>query len=188
MSSPYDPKHTAIRAKIESYARKYGINPSIAVRQIWKESRFNPKAGSPKGARGIAQFIPGTAARFGVNVNDVDSSLDGYGKYMRFLLNRFKGDYSKALAGYNAGEGAVDKYKGVPPYKETRDYVATILGGGFESVTDTAAEVFQNVNLFGLGENRDNLQLSAISPETKRSFILVVAFVTVLAALVYAFK
>jgi soluble lytic murein transglycosylase-like protein len=127
MASPYDSKHNAIRAKITQYANKYGIKPSIAIAQIWQESRFNPKARSPVGAAGIAQFMPGTAREYRVNVNDVDSSLDGYGRFMKKLLAMFKGDYPKALAGYNAGPGRVQKAGGVPRIKETQTYVRNIM-------------------------------------------------------------
>lgn len=127
MASPYDAKHNAIRAKIISYAKKYGIKPEIAIAQIWQESRFNPNARSPVGAAGIAQFMPGTAREYGVNVRDVDSSLDGYGRFMKKLLKMFGGDYPKALAGYNAGPGRVQKAGGVPRIKETQTYVRNIM-------------------------------------------------------------
>jgi len=113
---------------LRSYAQRYGIDEEIAIAQIQQESRFNPGAGSPAGAQGIAQFIPATARRFGVNVWDVNSSFDGWGRYMRWLLDRFNGNYAFALAGYNAGEGNVDKYGGIPPFRETQEYVRKILG------------------------------------------------------------
>ncbi len=87
MKTPFDAEFEAIRNKIFIYADKYGIDRNIAVRQIWQESKFNPRASSGK-ANGIAQFTPATAARFGVDVWDVDSSLNGWGNYMSFLLNR----------------------------------------------------------------------------------------------------
>lgn len=111
---------------LRGYARRYGIDEEIAIAQIDAESRFNPSARSGE-ANGIAQFTPATAQRFGVNVWDVNSSFDGWGRYMRWLLDRFNGSYPLALAGYNAGEGNVDKYGGIPPFKETRDYVEKIL-------------------------------------------------------------
>jgi soluble lytic murein transglycosylase-like protein len=113
---------------VRETARRFGINEEIAVAQIWTESRYNPNARSPAGARGVAQFMPATARRFGLNnPSDPVASMNAWGKYMTFLLRRFNGNYSFALAGYNAGEGNVDKYKGVPPFKETRNYVASIL-------------------------------------------------------------
>lgn len=126
---------------LRTYAQRYGIDEGIAIAQIQQESSFNPRAGSPAGAQGIAQFMPATARRFGVNVWDVNSSFDGWGRYMRFLLDRYNGDYSLALAGYNAGEGNVDKYGGIPPFAETRAYVAKILGssGSAEYANDAPA-------------------------------------------------
>lgn len=118
-----------IKNLVRQYARIYQIDEEIALKQIGAESAFNPTAVSPAGAKGVAQFMPATARRFGlVDPFNVVQSLDAWGKYMSWLLARYKGDYRKALAGYNAGEGAVDKYKGVPPYKETQNYVAKILG------------------------------------------------------------
>jgi hypothetical protein len=82
---------------------------------------------SYKGARGLMQLMPATAARFGVrNIFDPAQNIEAGTRYMRWLLNRFGGDVGLALAGYNAGEGAVDKYRGVPPYRETQEYVKRI--------------------------------------------------------------
>jgi soluble lytic murein transglycosylase-like protein len=93
-----------------------------------QESSFKRGAISPKGARGLMQLMPGTAARFGVsNIFDPKQNIEGGARYMRFLLDHFDGDVSLALAGYNAGEGAVLKYgRRIPPYRETQEYVRRI--------------------------------------------------------------
>ena len=93
-----------------------------------RESSFKRNALSPKGARGLMQLMPGTAARFGVtNIFDPQQNIEGGVKYIRILLNMFDGDVRLALAGYNAGEGAVLKYRrNVPPYRETQEYVRRI--------------------------------------------------------------
>lgn len=113
---------------IDSAAQKYGIDPAILKGLIKQESGFNPDAGSPAGAQGLTQLMPGTAAALGVtDVHDPAQSIDGGARYLRQQLDRFGGDYSKALAAYNAGPGAVQRYGGIPPYAETQNYVKSIL-------------------------------------------------------------
>src|SRR4051812_21645430 len=103
-----------IRMAREAAAR-HGIDPDIFQRQIQQESGFNPHAASPAGARGIAQFMPATAAGFGINPDDPVQALDTAAKYDRQMLDRYHGDYALALAAYNAGPGNVDKAgPGVP--------------------------------------------------------------------------
>ena len=112
-----------------------GISPDAFVRQIQQESGFNPNAGSPAGAEGIAQFMPGTAASMGVNPYDPSSALPGAARMMAGLAAQYGGDYSKALAAYNAGGGAVDaavaqgggSWLSYMP-AETQNYVAIIMG------------------------------------------------------------
>jgi soluble lytic murein transglycosylase-like protein len=118
---PYD-------QQIEAAASKYGIDPAVLKGLIKQESGFNPDAGSPAGAQGLTQLMPGTAASLGVtNVYDPAQSIDGGAHYLRMQLDRFGGDYSNALAAYNAGPGAVQRYGGVPPYGETQNYVKNVL-------------------------------------------------------------
>jgi hypothetical protein len=110
-------------------AAKHGVDPDVYMRQIYQESRFNPKAVSPVGARGIAQFMPATAKGMGLaDPHEPFAALEAGAKLMASHLKEFGGDYSKALAAYNAGPGRVRKYGGVPPFKETQNYVRTILG------------------------------------------------------------
>ena len=105
-----------------------GIDPDIFVRQIQQESGFNPNATSGAGAQGIAQFMPDTAKGVGLsNPYEPITALDAGAKYLASYYKRY-GDYPQALAAYNAGASNVDKYGGVPPFKETQNYVSSILG------------------------------------------------------------
>lgn len=105
-----------------------GVDPLLLYSVMHQESSFKSHAVSPKGARGLMQLMPGTAARYGVtNIFDPRQNIEGGARYLRFLLDRFNGDLNLALAGYNAGEGAVDKYGWqIPPYAETQEYVRRI--------------------------------------------------------------
>jgi soluble lytic murein transglycosylase-like protein len=113
---------------IRTSARRHGVDPYLVFCVMNQESRFNAGATSPVGAAGLMQLMPGTAARFGVtNIFDPQQNIEGGSRYMKFLLDRFDGDLSLALAGYNAGEGAVEKYGWrIPPYAETQEYVRRI--------------------------------------------------------------
>src|SRR2546428_7130882 len=112
---------------VESGTRN-GVDPVLLYAIMHQESTFKQRAVSPKGARGLMQLMPGTAARYGVtNIFDPRQNIEGGARYMHFLLNLFDGDVELALAGYNAGEGAVMKYGNrVPPYSETQEYVRRI--------------------------------------------------------------
>ena len=108
-------------------AAKHGIDPALLAGLVKQESGFNPSAGSPAGARGLTQLMPATAAGLGVtNVLDPAQNLDGGAKYLRQQLDAFGGDVTRALAAYNAGPGAVQRYGGVPPYAETQNYVRIV--------------------------------------------------------------
>jgi soluble lytic murein transglycosylase-like protein len=112
---------------IERYSARYGVDPVLVRAVIQVESDFNPNCVSHKGARGLMQLMPGTAKRYGVtNVNDPEQNIHGGIRYLAYLLQLF-GDKPRALAAYNAGEGAVLKYGGIPPYEETSTYVVRAL-------------------------------------------------------------
>ncbi len=119
---------TLIDSFIVESSRRYGIDPLLIYSQMHQESAFKKRARSYKGASGLMQLMPATARRFGVTeIYDPQQNIDAGVKYMRWLMNKFNGDVILALAGYNAGEGAVMKYGGVvPPYRETREYVRRI--------------------------------------------------------------
>lgn len=110
----------------EEMGHKFGVDPNVLLLQDGAESSFKSGAVSPKGAKGFSQFMPATAKRFGVDTSSVKDAIRGQSQYMGELLAMFGGDYRKALAGYNAGEGNVQKYHGIPPFKETQNYVAKI--------------------------------------------------------------
>lgn len=122
---------TAFSDLIFASARKHKVNPELVAAVIRAESAFNPRAISPKGARGLMQLMPATAKRYGVRASELfqpERNIEAGVRYLAFLVDRFAGDLPKILAGYNAGEGSVDRFGGVPPYRETQSYVRRILG------------------------------------------------------------
>lgn len=121
------PGKQKIAAQVALLAPRYALDPRLALAIIAVESNFEPAARSPKNARGLMQLIPETASRFNVrNIYDVKDNLRGGLAYLRWLLAYYKGQVTLAVAAYNAGEAAVDKYRGIPPYPETRDYVRRV--------------------------------------------------------------
>ena len=114
-------------AVAQDVARRHGIPEDLFARLVQQESGWNPAAVSHKGALGLAQLMPGTAARLGVNPADPHQNLEGGARYLKRQYERF-GDWRLALAAYNAGPEAVARHGGVPPYAETMGYVKAILG------------------------------------------------------------
>lgn len=113
---------------ITKYAKRYKVAESMIKAVIAIESCYNDQAVSPKGAQGLMQLIPGTADRFGVSdAFDAAQNIRGGTRYLRWLSERYKADMTKILAAYNAGEGKVDRYGGIPPYQETQHYVRNVL-------------------------------------------------------------
>nr|WP_265500677.1 lytic transglycosylase domain-containing protein [Paracoccus beibuensis] len=130
--TPTIPRYTGRRSEYLPHARqaaqRHGIPEDLFLRLVQQESGWNPNARSHKGAMGLAQLMPGTAAKLGVNPSDPVQNLNGGARYLRMMYNQF-GNWTLALAAYNAGPGAVQKYGGIPPYRETRNYVRIIAGG-----------------------------------------------------------
>ena len=118
-----------IEQLVQSNAATWQVDPALVRAVMANESGFNPKATSKTGAQGLMQLEPDTATSLGVNdAYDPEQNVWGGTRYLRGLLDRFGGDITKAVAAYNAGPAAVEKYGGVPPYAETQSYVKSVLG------------------------------------------------------------
>ena len=111
----------------KTVAKKHGVPEDLFLRLVQQESGWNPGAVSHKGATGLAQLMPGTARKLGVDIADPHQNLEGGARYLRMMYDKF-GSWKLALAAYNAGPGAVEKHGGIPPYAETKAYVKAILG------------------------------------------------------------
>jgi len=116
-----------VRLAIAGAAERYGLSRELVEAVAWQESRLRHAAVSPKGAVGVMQLTPGTARDLGVDPRDLGQNIAGGAAYLAQLLRRYDGDLKLSLAAYNAGPGAVDRHRGVPPYRETQAYVASIL-------------------------------------------------------------
>ena len=139
---------SALAETVDRIAQQNQISPELVHSVIQVESNYDPNAVSRKGAQGLMQLIPSTARRFGVSdVFDPADNIQGGARYLKYLLALYKGDEALALAAYNAGEGAVARYGGVPPFAETQDYVANVrrrLAGAARKETGAAPSAVQS--------------------------------------------
>ncbi|WP_153110123.1 transglycosylase SLT domain-containing protein [Propionivibrio limicola] len=128
MIPPDNPLQQKIQSLVRDLSPEYGVSPRLVMAVIRAESNFNPTAVSPKNAQGLMQLIPDTSVRFNVRKPfDPEQNIRGGLSYLRWLLAYFEGDVALVAAAYNAGEGAVNRYRGIPPYAETQSYVRRIL-------------------------------------------------------------
>jgi len=127
---------------IQDASVRHAVSEPLVAAVAWQESRFNQAALSPKGAVGVMQLMPGTARALGVDAADLKANIDGGAAYLAQMLRRFEGDLPRALAAYNAGPEAVDRYGGVPPFAETRAYVKSVLSRLSPIVTPAKSPVW----------------------------------------------
>ena len=133
---------------IRASATRHGVDPGLMKAMMHTESAFNPNARSPVGAQGLMQLMPATARRFNVaNAWNPAENIEGSAKYIAWLMKRFNNNVEFAVAGYNAGEGNVDKYKGIPPFKETRNYVQRVMSRYHSLYKNDASFSVSNANV-----------------------------------------
>ena len=134
------PKASDTKAMVRDAARRSGLPPAFVESVAQVESGFRSDAVSPKGALGVMQLMPGTARTLGADPRDTAQNIDAGARLLRELLLKYDGDVIKALAAYNAGEGAVDRYQGMPPYDETRWYVKKVIDAYQKADRTTGAQ------------------------------------------------
>ena len=172
----YSKNKNAFDHIIKQAALQHGVSEGLIKAVMHTESGFNANARSPVGAQGLMQLMPATARRFNVtNAYDAQQNIFAGAKYLSWLLKRFRGNTQMALAAYNAGEGNVDKYGGIPPFRETQDYVRRVTsryqnlyssGSGFSSFSNTSAQVTPQSS--NLAENT-TAQIAAPAPKYSSS-------------------
>ncbi|TCB82227.1 lytic transglycosylase domain-containing protein [Acinetobacter sp. ANC 4173] len=174
----YSRNRNAFDSMIRQAAQTHGISEGLIKAVMHTESGFNVNARSPVGALGLMQLMPATARRFNVsNAYDPQQNIMGGAKYLSWLLKRFNGNTSLALAAYNAGEGNVDKYGGIPPFRETQDYVRRVSsrysnlysGGLISSSSNSEKIVAQSVNYSAKQINAQSTQAESIPNPSSRS-------------------
>lgn len=125
--TPHRAPSYEVASAISAESSRFGLNPLLVEAVAWRESGFDSSALSPKGARGVMQLMPDTARALRVDPDELGANVHGGAAYLSWLLGRYDGDVIKSLAAYNAGPAAVDRYGGLPPYRETRAYVQAVL-------------------------------------------------------------
>ncbi|BBQ47831.1 transglycosylase [Acinetobacter pittii] len=172
----YNKNKNAFDHIIRQAAQQHGVSEGLIKAVMHTESGFNVRARSPVGAQGLMQLMPATARRFNVsNAYDPQQNIFAGAKYLSWLLKRFNGNTQMALAAYNAGEGNVDKYGGIPPFRETQDYVRRVTsryqnlyasGSGFSSFTNASVQTVSHPS--NLAENT-TAQITTQSPKYSSS-------------------
>lgn len=170
-----DPASTAqanpeIAGLAKRVAQEEGVNESLFLGLVYQESRFNPCATSPVGAMGLTQLMPATAKELGVNPHNIEDNLRGGARYLKQQMDRYNGNVSLALAAYNAGAGNVNKYGGIPPFKETQGYVQSITQKWMPAFGGTSIPLYYGGGGEAFSSARDTtIQAGALSQATSEN-------------------